>query len=179
MSNDEDDAHQPPNPPDLETLAVGRPSPNMVDASEEIRKLWTERVGDAWTLPPDHRILLGFQKHSLEKLSGYDLKIRLEGLQTFNDNLLGLQTPLDRRLPQRGNWFRHFTIHDTLPNSPSETQTYTIGRNESRSSPKSLPDAFPDTPKQVSSLFTPSGKRWTQLNAEMHAYVDAPWQRLM
>lgn len=86
--------------------------------SGEDRKLWTELIGDVWTLPADHRIDLGFQKQSLERLSSYDSKLRLKEFQLFNDNLLDSKTPLDSTSPQRQNGFRHFTIEDYSPWPP-------------------------------------------------------------
>jgi len=145
---------------------------NAPQDHEEFGEKWTKYIGDAWTLPPDHRIDLGFQKKSLEKLSPYDLKFRLEELQSFNDNLLDSQTPLHPRRQKRRNWFRHLTIEDTSPHPPFEARTYTIGQAISRSFSQSAQDEisdFPDTYKTSAN----------KAQAESQNSLVAPWQRLM
>ncbi|KAL9104975.1 MAG: hypothetical protein Q9163_000147 [Psora crenata] len=154
------------------------PGPISTTCKEE-RKYWTEQIGDAWILPLDYRIDLGFQEPLLDKLSAYDLKLRLEQLQMFNDNLLGSKTPLRPKSTARRNWFRHLTIEDTLPNPPFHAQSYTIGRLESRSFHKSSEGAISDASKRRGSLSVLHTDRLGGFDAASHTYGNAPWQRIM
>ena len=147
----------------------------------EDRKLWTTHIGDSWTLPTDHRIDLGFQKDSLDKLSAYDLKHRLAELQLFNNTFLNTMTPLDTHAkPQRRNWFRHFTIEDTAPQPPFATQTYDIGQREARTNSHVSHTLTPDPLEQRASLYARHHyERQTVAHKESCAPRYAPWQRLM
>ncbi|KAL9125961.1 MAG: hypothetical protein Q9217_004905 [Psora testacea] len=179
VQREENDSFQHSILPYPKSIYINECSSDRFGKSKGQRRIWTEYIGDAWTLPPDNSIDLGFQEHLLEKLSGYDLKSRLEGLQIFNNNLLDSQTPLDSKPPKRRNWFRHFTIEDTLPYARFEAHTYTIGQMKSRSFLKPSQYAFSDISKQLASLCVPHGEELTGANSESHMYVKAPWQRLI
>ena len=141
------------------------------------RTFWTKWIGDAWTLPPDNRVELGFEERSLEAMSDYDLTLRLQQLQTFNNNLLETQTPIPSGVPKRRNWFRHFTVEDRIPQRPFEAQSYTIGQIECKSSPTSSGRKLAEsTAKKVSIEVSPEQYYW---NTERRAPGEAPWQRLM
>ena len=111
-------------------------------------------------------------------MSPFDLQLRLEQMQSFNDNLLGAKTPLETKIPQRRNWFRHFTIEDTNPDPPFEAQSYTIGQMESKLVPKILPKKTLASEIKDSILSAAMSKRRDN-DTKGDTYASAPWQRLM
>jgi hypothetical protein len=61
----------------------------------EAEKLWNSYVGDSWTIPPDGRVELSFQKHLLERLEK-DQAVNLLKLLGEVTNKLEYQNPNDR-----------------------------------------------------------------------------------
>jgi hypothetical protein len=61
----------------------------------EAEKLWNSYVGDSWTIPPDGRVELSFQKHLLERLEK-DQAVNLLKLLAEVTNKLEYQNPNDR-----------------------------------------------------------------------------------
>ena len=141
----------------------------------EDRKSWTEVIGDAWTLPADYRIDLGFSKQFLEKMSTYDVRLQLKEFQLFNDDLLATKTPRDFVSPPRRNWFRHFTIEDTSSRPPHGSQMYEIGRKHARTPPKT---PWHNVAEQLTLLYAPQNDLPVDQKTGIPA-LNAPWQRLM
>ncbi len=61
----------------------------------EAEKLWNSYVGDSWTIPPDGRVELSFQKHLLERLDK-DQAVNLLKLLAGVTNRLEYHSPNDR-----------------------------------------------------------------------------------
>ncbi|KAL6720378.1 hypothetical protein ACLMJK_002299 [Lecanora helva] len=150
---------------------------NSLDVGE--RPSWSEFIGDAWSLPLDQRIDLGFQKQYLEKLSSYDLDLRLKAVQNFNNNLLATATPIEANFLKRRNWFRHFTIEDTLPYPPVESWIYTVGLLNARSSFHATLTTHPTLSQQSGVTFEHQDVQRYSFENEGCSPDDAPFQRLM
>lgn len=54
---------------------------------ESARELWTSYVGDSWTIPPDGRIEMTFQRHILERLEKEKALRLLEALKEVSNRL--------------------------------------------------------------------------------------------
>jgi hypothetical protein len=61
----------------------------------EAEKLWNNYIGDSWTIPPDGRVELSFQRHLLERLEK-DQAVNLLKLLAEVTNKLEYQNPDDR-----------------------------------------------------------------------------------
>jgi hypothetical protein len=60
---------------------------DVKDASAEAQRLWTDYVGDSWTIPPDGRIEMTFQQHILERLEKDKVISLLENLKAVESKL--------------------------------------------------------------------------------------------
>jgi hypothetical protein len=56
---------------------------------KEAEALWTSRVGQWWSLPPDNRIDLSFQRHILETTTQKEARLRLDGIDAWFQNIGG------------------------------------------------------------------------------------------
>lgn len=86
--------HYPPPKAWISTKISGR----LLDIQyglPEAEKLWNSYVGDSWTIPPDGRVELSFQKHLLERLDK-DQAVNLLKLLAGVTNKLEYQNPNDR-----------------------------------------------------------------------------------
>jgi hypothetical protein len=55
--------------------------------SAEAQELWTDYIGDSWTIPPDGRIEMTFQQHILERLEKAQVVSLLETLKAVSSKL--------------------------------------------------------------------------------------------
>jgi hypothetical protein len=77
----------------------------LADGADSI---WNKYVGDSWTIPPDRRVELSFQRHLLERLD-MDQAVKLLKLLSDVTNKLEYQHPNDRS--KRGSfWVSDFDI---------------------------------------------------------------------
>ena len=111
-------AHYPPPQAWISTKISGR----LLDIQyglPEAEKLWNSYVGDSWTIPPDGRVELSFQKHLLERLDK-DQAVNLLKLLAEVTNKLEYQDPNDRA--KRGSF--RVSDFDILPNYEESGMDY-------------------------------------------------------
>lgn len=91
---------------------------------KEAEALWADRVGRLWSLPPDNRIDLSFQRHILETASEEKAKLRLASIAAWYQNTGGSSgftvQDYDRKgqpLEYDGRLYRRKTIWETLEES--------------------------------------------------------------
>ena len=179
LNSRQDDTRKHSALPYCRNVYTGDYAPSHHELDADKYRSWSKYIGDVWRLPPDRRIDFGFQKWYLEKLSAYDLKLRLEELQRFNNDLLGTETPIDSTSSKRRNWFRHLTIEDTLPSPPFESWSYIIGCANSRSSLEPTRNLGSDLSQQSHYVISKLGTQEYPSDADDSAFQHAPWQRLM